>query len=95
MKNIKILKLTKEEHDYFQSFYTKHKVVGYLMYELDTPSGPLPVGHVIVKMKKGYKGWTPYGTARDCGKYYILSTYGGFEKLDKKTLSIEYDVEDK
>lgn len=82
-----IRNLIAEEKTYFQPFYTKHTVVG-IMEE----NG---IGRVIVKMKRGYKGFTPCGCARDCGDHYIIARYSSFDSVDKKTLEITKDVEDR
>lgn len=50
---------------------------------------------IMVKMKRGYKGFTPYGVARDCGNHYIIARYTRYDSVDKKTLEVTKDVEDK
>lgn len=43
-----------------------------------------------------FKGsWTRYGTVRDCGDHYIYAGYSQFYRIDKETLEITEDVEDK
>lgn len=79
--------LTAEEKEYFQKFYTKHTVIG-IMEENDN-------SRVIVKMKRGYKGFTPAGCARDCGNHYIIARYSRYDSVDKNTLEIAKDVEDR
>lgn len=84
---MKIKNITDEQKNYFQKFYTKHNVVGLLEDEYQT--------RIIVKMKPGQKGWTPTGCARDCGDYYIIARYSSYDRLDKKTLQLTKNVEDR
>lgn len=43
-----------------------------------------------------FKGtWTRYGTVRDCGDHYIKAEYSSYTRIDKETLEITYDVEDR
>lgn len=82
-----IRNLTEEEKAYFQQFYKVHTVIGMMEEENED--------RIIVKMKRGYKGFTPYGVARDCGNHYIIARYSRYDSVDKKTLEIAKDVEDK
>ena len=38
---------------------------------------------------------TPSGCARDCGDHYIVAHYGSYTRVDKRTLTVTKDVEDK
>lgn len=89
---MKFVELNTETQAYFQAFYKQHNVIGYLEYE--NPNMAVS-GRVVLKMKPGYKGWTPYGTARDCGDHYILAQYDRYDRVDKKTMEITKDVEDR
>jgi hypothetical protein len=43
-----------------------------------------------------FKGtWTRYGTIRDCGDHYIKANYSSYSRIDKDTLQVTEDVEDK
>ena len=43
-----------------------------------------------------FKGtWTRYGTVRDCGDHYIKAQYSRYDSIDKESLEITRDVEDK
>lgn len=43
-----------------------------------------------------FKGsWTRYGTVRDCGDHYIKAQYSRYDRIDKDTLKITQDVEDR
>lgn len=43
-----------------------------------------------------FKGsWTRYGTVRDCGDHYIKAQYSRYDRIDKETLEITKDVEDR
>lgn len=84
---LKVKNITEEDKNYFQQFYSKHNVVGLLEEESET--------RIIVKMKQGCKGWTPTGCARDCGDHYIIARYSRYDRVDKKTLQVTKDVEDR
>ena len=86
---ITILPITEQELAMFQALYKYHTPIGWLREE----GGK--VSHLLVKMKPGCKGWTPYGTARDCGDHYILARYASYDKIDKSTLAITKDIEDR
>lgn len=38
---------------------------------------------------------TPYGSVRDCGDHYIKAQYDRFDRIEKATLEITQDVEDR
>ena len=103
MKNIKVETLNTEDATYFQQFYTKHTVVGYMkvyhdsseFVEAGIPANQRYSGNVIVKMKPGYRGWTPYGCVRDCGDHYIKANYSSYDRIEKGTFVITKDVDDK
>jgi hypothetical protein len=82
-----IRNLTEEEKAYFQQFYKAHEVVGMMEEENGN--------RIIVKMKRGYKGFTPYGVARDCGNHYIIANYSSYDSVDKKTLEVTKNTDDK
>lgn len=102
MREIKVDTLTTETAAYFQQFYTKHTVIGYMkLYrddgefaEINSPTEHY-YGHVIVKMKPGHKAWTPYGCVRDCGDHYIIANYSSFDRIEKGTFAITKDVDDR
>ena len=83
------MELSQEDYRFFQKFYKQHTVVGFLKVPDKINS------YVVVKMKKGYKGWTPSGWFRDCGDHYIYANYSRYQKYDKKTLELlDDDCED-
>lgn len=84
---ITILPITEEEQARYQSFYKNHTLVGWMKEETTT--------RLIVKMKPGQKGWTPFGCARDCGNHYIVARYAGYDRIDKRTLTVTKDIEDR
>lgn len=77
--------------DMYEHFWPQHQCIGWL--EVSTPTSF--ISRLIVKMKPGYKAWTPYGCVRDCGDHYILAEYDRFDSLDKKTMKITHDVGDR
>ena len=43
-----------------------------------------------------FKGsWTRYDTVRDCGDQYIKAQHSRYDRIDKETLEITRDVEDR
>lgn len=43
-----------------------------------------------------FKGtWTRSGTIRDCGDHYIYAGYSSYTRIEKDTLEITEDVEDR
>lgn len=80
-----------EDKRWFNAQHPHHNVVGFMR---ETYSGG-SITRVILKMKPGHKGWTPYGAARDCGDHYIVARYSQYDRVDKKTLTITRDVDDK
>ena len=43
-----------------------------------------------------FKGaWTRHGTVRDCGDHYVYAAYAEYYRIDKATLQITRDTEDK
>lgn len=92
MRDYKIRNANNEDIEFFQQHYPKHNATGFLK---ETFNDGRVIEKVILKMKPGYKGWTPSGTVRDCGDHYIIARYSSYDKLDKKTLEITRDVEDR
>ena len=83
------MELSQDDYHFFQKFYKQHTVVGFLKVPDKINS------YVVVKKKKGYKGWTPSGCFRDCGDHYIYANYSRYQKYDKKTLELlDDDCED-
>lgn len=92
MNTIEIINTVSEEDKrWFGAQHPRHNVVGFLR-ETYSDGG---ITRVILKMKPGQKGWTPYGTARDCGDHYIIARYSQYDRVDKKTLAITKDVDDR
>ena len=79
------MELSQEDYRFFQKFYKQHTVVGFLKVPDKINS------YVVVKMRRGYKGWTPSGCFRDCGDHYIYANYSRYQKYDKKTLELLND----
>lgn len=78
-----------EDREYYQQFYSKHKVTGDLLQEWRGASEMIG-DHIVVKGR-----WTPSGCARDCGDHYILARYSRYDRIDKDTMSVTEDVEDR
>lgn len=41
------------------------------------------------------KSFTPSGCVRDCGDHYIKANYSTYTRIDKDTMSVTEDVEDR
>lgn len=82
---------SKEHLDLYQKFHPKHTPIGWMKETWYNGS----ITRLIVKMKPGYRAFTPYGCARDCGDHYIIARYSGYDRVDKKTLEVTTDVEDR
>lgn len=39
--------------------------------------------------------FTRYGMCRDCGDHYIIARWSRYDRIDKETLDITFDVDDK
>lgn len=89
MKRITITKLQDGDKEYFQQFYSAHRVTEDLLQEWSGAS-EMDVDHIIVKGR-----WTPYGCARDCGDHYIVARYDRYDRIEKDTLEVTEDVEDR
>ena len=87
-----ITTISEEDKRWFAAQHPRHNVVGFLREDYGNGNGST---HVILKMKPGHKGWTPFGAARDCGDYYIVARYDRYDRVDKKTLAITKDVDDR
>ncbi len=83
-----ILPIEDDERALYQPFYKEHTPVGWMREAYGYT-------RIILKMKRGHKGWTPYGCARDCGDHYIVARSCSYDRVDKRTLAITENVEDK
>jgi len=86
---VTILPIADQELAMFQALYKYHTPIGWLRED------GAKVSRLIVKMKPGYKGWTPSYCARDCGDHYIIARYDCYDKIDKRTHAMTKDVEDR
>ena len=84
---MKVLEINEEYREYFQKFYPRHNIIGLLERDNETT--------IILKMKKGYKGFTPSGCVRDCGDHFIIANYSGYDRIDKETFHVTKSNEDK
>lgn len=82
-------KISEEDKEWFERLHSQHKVIGTIWFPWSDEN------KVVLKMKPGYKGWTPSGCVRDCGDHYIVAQYSRYDRVDKKTLEKTCDVEDK
>lgn len=82
--------LTQEEQDWFNKVNTFRKLAS----TGDTLKETFPDGssQTLVVFKGS---WTPYGMCRDCGDHYIIARYSRYDSIDKATLEITPDVDDR
>lgn len=52
--------------------------------------GQMVCEHVVFK-----GSWTRYDTVRDCGDHYIYAGWSMYTRIDKETLEVTPDVEDR
>lgn len=84
--------LPKEEIAWFEKMNPKHKCTGETLSEVVTETNGLERGTTYVVMKGNF---TAYGMCRDCGDHYIIARWSRYDKVDKETLEITFDVEDR
>lgn len=87
MNKIEIRKnaLTPEEIETYRRMNAGHEPTGDLLIET-TKEGS--TSKVIFKGKFTH-------SVRDCGDHYIIARYSSFDRVDKETLKITEDVEDR
>ena len=86
---LRIENMREEDRTYFQQFYPKHRVMDQLLQEWSNAS-TMDIDHIIVKGT-----WTPSGCARDCGDHYIIARHDRYDRIDKETMEVTQDVEDR
>lgn len=80
--------LTEEDYKHFNGCWPNHTPTGDVLKE--TYSDGTSQSRVI------FKGtWTAFGMCRDCGDHYIIARYSQYDRVDKETLKITFDVEDR
>lgn len=90
----KIGKLEDTEREFFERVNPGYKCTGETLEERWENGG----GQTLVVFKtvgRGKKHFTPYGMCRDCGDHYIIARWSRYDRIDKATLEIERDVEDR
>lgn len=91
MSKIEIIKAVSDEDlRWFGAQFPQYDVVGFMKETWEDGV----VSRVIIKAKPGCKGWTPYGTARDCGDHYIIARYSRYDRVEKAGLQVTENVED-
>ena len=82
--------LTQEDRDWYNRANARAKLTA----TGDTLKETFPDGSAQTLVV--FKGrWTPYGVCRDCGDHYIIARYSRYDRIDKATLEITPDVEDR
>lgn len=92
-----IEKLADNEYEYFEKNNPGYKCTGEILKEEYMEENGRDWGgcsYVVFKCKPGYHG-TWYGMCRDCGDHYIIARWSRYDRIDKKTLKMTCDVEDK
>lgn len=95
----KIGKLEDWQREYFDRTNPGYTCTGETLEEhYEEELGRESGGQTLVVFKaisKGKKHFTPYGMCRDCGDHYIIARWSRYDRIDKKTLEITRDVEDR
>lgn len=90
--NYSIGTLAEQDFTIFEKMNPGYKCSGETLKE-EYPDGG-SCTYVVFKCKPGHHG-TPYGMCRDCGNHYIIARWSRYDRIDKKTLEIIFDVDDK
>lgn len=83
------MKLTIYSIPEMQNLFKQHQTIGALLLEGET------ITRTLVKMKAGFKGWTPVGCAREVKNGYIIARYDRYDFISKDGTIYLKDVEDK
>lgn len=92
MYNVTIGRLDEDEWQSFEAMNPGYRCTGETLRE-EFPDGSAQT-LVVFKCKQGHRG-TRYGMCRDCGDHYILARWSRYDSIDKKTLKITVDVDDR
>ena len=84
--------LPQEEREWFEQMNKGFKCTGETLAETFTDSFGLETGTTYAVMKGRF---TAYGMCRDCGNHYIIARWARYDRIEKDTLEITYDVEDR
>ena len=95
--SFKIGRLEDSERDYFERVNPGYVCTGETLEEKWMESNGMPGGctYVVFKGVGRRNNWTPYGMCRDCGDHYVIARWSRHDRIDKKTLSIIFDTEDR
>ena len=83
-----------KETEYFEKVNQGWKCTSELLNEeyIDEKHNCLTYGCTYVVMTGSF---TRYGMCRDCGDHYIIARYDRYDRIEKDTLNITFDVEDR
>jgi hypothetical protein len=95
----KIGKLEEADRGFYERLNPGYQCTGETLEErYEEEHGRDGGGQTLVVFKavgRGKKHFTPYGMCRDCGDHYIIARWSRYDRIDKATLEIERDVEDR
>lgn len=80
-----------EDKGFYEKYNPGYTVTGETLSETFIDKFGLETGCVYVVMKGPF---TRYCMCRDCGDHYIIARWCRYDRIDKNTLEITYDVED-
>lgn len=83
--------IQKEDRKFFEDMNKGFKCTGETLAETFTDRFNLETEITYAVMKGRF---TPYGMCRDCGDHYIIARWSRYDRIDKETLEITFDVED-
>ena len=83
--------LPKDEIELFTKLNKGWKVTGETLIEEFTDRTGRTYGTTYVVMTGKF---TRYGMCRDCGDHYIIARYSRWDRIDKVTFKMSFDVDD-
>lgn len=86
-------KLETGDKEYFEKLNPGFSCTGETLYEEYEDIDGFDGGGCEYVVMKGT--WTNYGMCRDCGSHYIIARWSRYDRVDKETLEITFDVADK
>ena len=86
-------KLEENEIEFFERMNPGYKCTGETLTEQFPEGGGQTL--VIFKSDSPTSNFTPYGMCRDCGDHYIVARWSRYDRIEKTSLLLIPDVQDK
>lgn len=90
--------LNEADREYFERVNPGFTCTGETLAETYTEKNGMPGGgctFVVFRHTGHGRKFTPYGMCRDCGSHYIIARWSRYDRIEKNTLKITYDTEDR